>query len=697
MGEFFRNKIARRAALIAWLILTLFLLFAQIPSAVSYVRAEEIEPTENAEQSRKIDVAEISERAKYDSRDYGFVTPVRDQGDSNLCWAYASVSVSEVSILRSGIDPSVTKDNLSLSPEALGYSRWYRPIDPLGNTQAVYSQEGSNWYHASGDASYCATLMSQWCGPIDKAGPSNANPFENALYRLDNAVHINSTQVSEIKRAIATYGAVTFSYNNVREVEYYNPARESGTASYPHACTLIGWDDTIPAENFLPNGASKNGGWLVKNSYASLPYFYLSYDAKTDSVFAFDFTAKETYDYNYFYDYDLTDHLNFTLKVKKACEIYEAKQSTAERTEYLKAVNVGFIGKNVTAKVDIYVDPTNESDPESGKRAGGGTATFDYGGFRTVRLDTPVALEKGRKFACVVGVSNPDDSVVLRNMLGKTGNHSFVCKDIWQSTNNYTPRIKAFTSLGQNTEPAPHVHSLVSYREKSATCTADGIRAHDRCSTCGKTFVNGEEKSADELKIAATGHRYGEWIAEVPATASATGTKGHKDCTVCGKHFGADNREIADLVLPKTDEGSKIVITVENGSIAGGNGHSVAVDRNGTVTVIAAEIEGKIFKGWSADGGKTIVSVSPTYTFTATKNSTLAAVYDDTAGNSDAPSESGLGAGAIAGITVGSVCFALILVYVFCYFALYRKGGGANSKAIGILYAPLNAIFKKKK
>lgn len=739
--KLFRNKTARRIMLVALLFLTLFFSVrsAKIPRSVSYAVAKEIGPIESLEQLRNADAADIAGLSKYDSRDYGIVTPVRDQKDSNLCWAYASVSASEVSILRSGIDPNATKDNLSLSPESLGYSRWYRPTDPLGNTQAVYEQEGANWYTSSGNAAYCASMMSQWCGPIDKGKPANADPFENALYHLDNAVHIESTQISEIKLAIAKYGAVTFSYNNVREAEYYNPVRESGSASYPHACTVIGWDDSIPASKFSPNGASKDGGWLVKNSYISLPYFWLSYDVTTDSVYAFDFTSNKTHDNNYFYDYSLTDHLNYTLKVKKACEIYEAKTGTNERAEYLNAVNIGFIGKNVTAKVDIYVDPKDATNPESGKRAGGGEAIFDHGGFRTIYLDEPVVLEKGTKFACVVSVSNANDSVVICNMLGKTGSNAFIYKNYWQSANNYTPRIKAFTCLNPI---ATHVHDLVSFEEKAATCTTDGMLAHNRCSGCGKSFVNGAKKSEEELKISATGHAcgewtvvvsptcsttggkkrtctrcgyeeseaiaispdahiYGEWIDEVTATVSATGTKGHKDCSVCEKHFDKNNNEMTDIVIPKIYEEPVITIIVENGSINGTTANSVRVDINESVTVVAAEIDGKTFKGWSVDGGKTIVNALLTYTFKATSDSTLTAVYEDATTipeEDDATMpENKPSAEAIAGISIGSVGGALIIVYVICYFTLYRKGVGAKNKAIDILYYPMNAVFGKKK
>ncbi len=674
-----------------------YVTFAKIPYGAFYARAQETDTPQTLEQLRQADEKDIAALSTYDSRDYGIVTPVKDQSDSNLCWAYASVAASEVSILRSGIASNATKDNLSLSPEALGYSRYYRPADPFGNTPAVNEQGGADWYYSPGSASDCGSMMSQWCGPVDKAKPANTNPFENALFHLNNAVHISSKQISDVKLAIAKYGAVTFSYNNVRETEYYNPVRESGSAVYPHACTIIGWDDNIPAEKFLPNGASKNGGWLVKNSYTSLPYFWLSYDATTDAAYAFDFTAKDSYGFNYFYDYSLTDHLNFSLNIKKACEIYEAKAGTAEKTEYLKAVNVGFIGKNVTAKVDIYVDMADESNPEQGKRAGGGEAVFDYGGFRTVELDAPVALEKGQRFACVVSVSNDDDSVVICNMLGKTGNNAYTYKNYWQAANNCTPRIKAFSALEQQTEPAPHVHSLVSYGEKSATCTEDGILAHKRCSACGKSFVDGEEKTAEQLKIAATGHRYGEWIDEVAATAFSDGTKGHKDCTACNKHFDVNGNEIFDLVIPKTDEEPKVIIVVENGFIEGVDGNCVTVDKNGKVTVTAAEIEGKTFKGWSADGGKTILSTFFTYTFTATESMTVAAVYEDATVTIPPQPENGLSKGATAGITASSVLLALFVVYAVCYFALYRKGIGLKNKAVDVLYAPMNIIFKNKK
>ena len=315
------------------------------------------------------DVSEIAGMSTYDSRDYGFVTPVRDQGSSNLCWAYSSISASETSILRSGIDSSVNANTLKLSPQNVAYSRHFRGADPLGNTRGEYT--GENWLNAAGQPSYCANLFSQWCGPTDSSLSATENQFENGKYRLTNAVHIATDDIYQIKLAIAKYGAITFSYNNVRETEYYNPKLESNSG-VAHAVTLVGWDDNIAANKFVPGAASQNGGWIVKNSYNSLPYFYLSYDNKSTAKYAFEFSLKEENENNYFYDSSLTSALSST--INKDCSmfanVFEAKCGTNNLLEYVQAVNVGITNKNVSLKVKIYTNLKDLDNPQSGTLSG---------------------------------------------------------------------------------------------------------------------------------------------------------------------------------------------------------------------------------------------------------------------------------------------------------------------------------------
>ena len=61
---------------------------------------------------------EIIALSAYDGRDYGIITPVKDQGSTNLCWAYSSVAASEASIVRSGLKKL---EEVNLNPTAAAY------------------------------------------------------------------------------------------------------------------------------------------------------------------------------------------------------------------------------------------------------------------------------------------------------------------------------------------------------------------------------------------------------------------------------------------------------------------------------------------------------------------------------------------------------------------------------------------------
>lgn len=393
--------------------------------------------------------------SSYDSRDMDIVTSVKEQGDTNLCWAYSSIAVAETSILKSGIDSTIDKTSLSLSPVAVGYSRYKRNADPLENTPGEYSS--TNYLNASGNPTYAETLFSQWCGPINNNLSANVDSFANSAYRFVESSQIydynlsKEQQIIAIKNAIVKYGAVTFSYNNVREKYYYNPKNETGDDVYPHACTLIGWDDNILATNFEPNGATQNGGWLVKNSYNSLPYFYLSYDTSISSyIYAFEFKKKEEFDYNYFYDYVFNDFLNYDKNCKLAGNIYQAKKGDNEHVEYLKAVNVAVLGKNYSCYVEIYTNLTDTSNPTSGDLSATATASFETPGYKTINLNTPVKLTANSNFGVVVRL-NGDSNTVLR--LAHCANQSFEkTSSGWRNLSTCTARIKAFTSLVEETE-----------------------------------------------------------------------------------------------------------------------------------------------------------------------------------------------------------------------------------------------------
>lgn len=129
----------------------------------------------------------------------------------------------------------------------------------------------------------------------------------------------------------------------------------------------------------------------------------------------------------------------------------------------------------------------------------------------------------------------------------------------------------------------------------------------------------------------------------------------------------------------------RFTVTVSGGTIEGSTDATVVVGENASVTVIAGEApEGKVFKGWSTDGGATIISTDEVYAFTASGNVTLTAVYSDVVTEPDesgTPDDDivdvpentdGLTGGAIAGIVIGSILGALLIAYGVCAL-LYKK------------------------
>ena len=82
------------------------------------------------------------------------------------------------------------------------------------------------------------------------------------------------------------------------------------------------------------------------------------------------------------------------------------------------------------------------------------------------------------------------------------------------------------------TEPIPAKgHTLTAVAEVPATCETAGVKAHWKCSVCGKLFSDAEgrtETTLEKLTIPATGHAYGapvwKWTDDFKATATFTCT-----------------------------------------------------------------------------------------------------------------------------------------------------------------------------
>lgn len=600
------------------------------------------------------DASEIVNLSKYDPRDE--LTPVQDQGDTNLCWAYSTINASEASILKHKIG---SKDTLRLNPKALAYRKYVRNADPLGNNAQYIDTNQGNWLYNSGAISQTPSLLSMWQGPVDGDKPA-IDVYTNSLYRLESANLISSNatdedRILEIKNAIAEYGAVTAScYYDGGSKQYYND--KAVTNGIPHAITLVGWDDTLDKSLFKPGTVTRNGGWLVKNSYNDNPYFYLTYDSKIAATTAWSFTyqKKEVYDYNYYYDNSVDD---FSLrKTKSAANVYQAKKETEDEDEYIEAVNVGFFGNDVDVKVKIYTDLPGwgQTSVEKGTLKANKTEHFKYGGYQTIRLDEPVKVSLNSYFSIVCEVSNANNDAIISLTQSDSKKPSFENGSYGYDyilNGVYVARIKAYTKCKKKEGMTEHVHTfddptyVFSEDDKKVTatriCKTDESHVETETVSTTSTIIKeptcmekGIERitsdtfknpaftvQTKEVDLGYGDHVYGEWLDRIEPTSEKEGMLAHKDCLVCHKHFDADNHEITDVsisMLPKT-----VKVTIINGTASEENpvvGTSITV-------VADKPKDGMRFVGWRDEKGS-FISIEETITFIVTKDVYFEAVYE---------------------------------------------------------------------
>lgn len=113
------------------------------------------------------------------------------------------------------------------------------------------------------------------------------------------------------------------------------------------------------------------------------------------------------------------------------------------------------------------------------------------------------------------------------------------------------------------TIPATGVHTFGTLiEEQPATCIAGGMKAHYKCTVCGKYFDADKNETTEEaLKTPISpyyGHSFGFWVEEQYATCQAPGRKGYKHCSICNKDYDASNTEITDFVIPVNPDGHEL-------------------------------------------------------------------------------------------------------------------------------------------
>ena len=384
--------------------------------------------------------------SSYDSRDYNYVTSVKNQNPYGSCWAHAAMASVESYMIKHGIEvgstDSAATTSLNLSETQHCYFNYSTAYDAEGMlTGDKCTLTGSDsCLDSGGNGEMSAYTLQRWCGAADESqsaltyskastvassGLSSTYSYNYNVAHVQNSEWIPGTDIEGVKRAIMEYGAGNISYYESGSANTYtctidNTSQDSSSHKWAnHAITIVGWDDSIAASNFKPNKPSGSGAWLCKNSwgtsYFNKGYMWISYEDTSvleGYIYFYDAEPIDNYDHNYQYDgscnvvtYGVGNRVGFANNTKVA-NVFTAKGS-----ELLEAVALCNWDEALSYTVEIYKNPTT-GNPSSGTLMTSQSGTLTYSGYYTIKLDNPVALAAGDTFSVVFTQSCPtaDDS-----------------------------------------------------------------------------------------------------------------------------------------------------------------------------------------------------------------------------------------------------------------------------------------------
>lgn len=408
----------------------------------------------------------------YSLLEEGLLPEIRDQGDFGTCWAFATIAAAESNLIKKGLaDTSVDLSELQFI-----YYTYGSPADPLGNFTGDGAHRTDYSLLNGGNAEYANYALARWTGLADesvmpyseaKAAEDTVFPDEFAFdfsdYHMEGYRAVNIEENPELaKKCLMEYGALSAAY--LSDDAYYS---EDDSSYYSdcyrdytnHAVVIVGWDDNYSRENFTGRVMPENdGAWLIRNSWGTQNndggYFWLSYEESSlySTVYAYDMNTADNFDFNYQFDGGL--HSALIKNIGGLVNVF-----TAQGNEILKAVSIDLSGSaNVDYCVEIYLDPDGKDFIKNDAPVSVTTGSTVYAGMYTVRLDTPVELENGQRFAVVITAEaqtgdlyftydrNYNDSwFVSTAVYAPCEGYMISGGSLYTMSSRGTPRIKAFT------------------------------------------------------------------------------------------------------------------------------------------------------------------------------------------------------------------------------------------------------------
>ncbi|ABN06481.1 Cysteine protease-like protein [Methanocorpusculum labreanum Z] len=371
--------------------------------------------------------------SSYDMRDVNLTPVITDQGIYGVCWAFASISSLESSMIRQ--DPE-TYTGIDLSPFSVVYYTYNRDelvdlaspypglegiagdtthideIDPPDNISGLLL--GGDLTQAMYTLAAGFGAVNESTTPFDSYGNNTAPSADTAISEneivLDSVIIIPPTEIEDVKTMMLEKGApaVGFFFN---PAEPYLEELENGDWMYSlgdtnredlesaggHAVILIGWDDAFSKEQFYVT-PKQDGAWLAQNSWGSnlsnITYFWMPYEELTYPITFFVGTEPWV---GHTYQYD-----GGTLVLNESLTQTSASISnifTCGGNEEIQAVSLD-TNQSVNYTLRVYTDPLPD-EPDSGTLLAEQEGVIAFPGYYTIRLDEPVPIEKGQTFSVV--------------------------------------------------------------------------------------------------------------------------------------------------------------------------------------------------------------------------------------------------------------------------------------------------------
>ncbi|MBR2214016.1 MAG: hypothetical protein IJ889_06270 [Eubacterium sp.] len=332
---------------------------------------------------------------RYNYAEEGRLPKVQDQGHEGTCWAYATLSAIESSLLPN--------ENYEFSRKHM--IKYCGQINDIKN---------------GGDYGFSMAYLNSWNGPVS----DNANGFGKVKKHLQSAQILTPKDQEEIKRMVFKYGGVESSIYLQRAVSadgspYYNSTSASyayqGDSHANHDIVIVGWDDNFAKENF-PIPVKHNGAFICLNSwgenFGDHGLFYVSYESEAFAEVVVCYTQIEDVDnYDNIYQSDLfgwTGRMGY----KNQSSVYFANNYKARSDEKIKAVS--FYATEENSDYEVFIcENFQDVNSLNARNHVVAKSSFENKGFYTLNLDKAYNVKKGKKFSIIVKAHNIDKRAKL--------------------------------------------------------------------------------------------------------------------------------------------------------------------------------------------------------------------------------------------------------------------------------------------